>query len=56
MLVLLVPREMRVEHSGGVKAMSDEQLEAAVEAIQAMLEAKVAGAPGDQAQVIAGHC
>ena len=26
---LLVPREMKVEHSGGVKAMSDEQIEAA---------------------------
>ena len=26
---LLVPREMKVEHSGGVKAMSDEQLEQA---------------------------
>ena len=37
LLVLLVPREMKVEHSGGVKAMSDEQLEAGIEAIQAML-------------------
>ena len=37
-LALLVPREMKVEHSGGVKAMSDEQLEAGIEAIQAMLE------------------
>ena len=27
LLVLLVPREMRVEHTGGVKAMTDEQLE-----------------------------
>ena len=46
LLVLLVPREMKVEHSGGVKAMSDEQLEAAIEAIQAMLE--------QQAKVIEG--
>ena len=38
LLVLLVPREVKVEHSGRVKAMSDEQLEAAIEAIQAMLE------------------
>jgi len=30
-LALLVPREMKVEHSGEVKAMSDEQLEAAIE-------------------------
>ena len=51
LLVLLVPREMKVEHSGGVKAMTDEQLEAGIEAIQRMLEAR---APGDQAQVIEG--
>jgi hypothetical protein len=25
LLVLLVPREMKLEHSGGVKAMTDEQ-------------------------------
>ena len=34
---LLVPREMRVEHSGGVKAMTDEQLEAGIAAVEAML-------------------
>jgi hypothetical protein len=44
LLVLLVPREMKVEHSGGVNAMSDEQLEAGIEAIQAMLAARDAGA------------
>jgi hypothetical protein len=43
-LALLVPREMKVEHSGGVKAMTDEQLEAGIEAIQAMLAARDAGA------------
>jgi hypothetical protein len=42
-LALLVPREMKVEHSGGVKAMTDEQLEAGIEAIQRMLEARAAG-------------
>ena len=42
LLVLLVPREMKVEHSGGVKAMTDEQLEAGIEAIQRMLEARAA--------------
>ena len=47
-LALLVPRETRVEHSQGVKAMTDEQLEAAIEAIQQMLEARA----GDQAKVI----
>ena len=47
---LLVPREMKVEHSGGVKAMSDEQLDAAIEALQSMLEARA----GDNAKVIEG--
>ena len=51
LLVLLVPREMKIEHTGGVKAMTDEQLEAGIEAIQRMLEAR---APGDQARVIEG--
>jgi hypothetical protein len=46
LLVLLVPREMKVEHSGGVKAMTDQQIEQAIEAIQAMLE--------QQAKVIEG--
>ena len=34
----LVPRELKVEHSGGVKAMTDEQIEQAIEAIQTMIE------------------
>ena len=42
LLVLLVPREMKVEHSGGVKGMTDEQIEAAIEAIQGMLAARAA--------------
>ena len=37
---MLVPREMKVEHSQGVKAMSDEQIEAAIELIKSMLEAR----------------
>jgi hypothetical protein len=37
-----------VEHSGGVKSMSDEQLEQGIEAIQRMLEARA----GEQAKVI----
>ena len=48
-LALLVPREMKVEHSGGVKAMTDEQLEAGIEAITAMLAARD---PGSSAKVI----
>ena len=43
LLVLLVPRELQVEHSGGVKAMTDEQLEQGIEAIKAMLAAREAG-------------
>jgi hypothetical protein len=46
-LALLVPREMKVEHSGGVKAMTDEQIE---QAIQAMLEQRA----GDSAKVVEG--
>jgi hypothetical protein len=52
LLVLLVPREMKVEHSGGVKAMTDEQLEQGIEAIQAMLAARDAGS---NAKVIEGE-
>ena len=37
---MLVPREMKVEHSGGVKAMSDEEIERTIEAIQSMLAAR----------------
>jgi hypothetical protein len=48
LLVLLVPREMTVEHKGGVKAMSDEQLEQGIEAITAMLAAR----SGETAKVI----
>src|SRR5262245_37314510 len=50
LLVLLVPRDMRVEHSGGVKAMTDEQIDAAIEAIQAMLEQRA----GEGTKVIEG--
>jgi len=34
---LLVPREMKLEHSGGVKAMTDEQIERGIELIKGML-------------------
>jgi hypothetical protein len=48
-LALLVPRELKLEHSGDViKAMTDEQIEQAIEVIQRMLEARA----GDQAKVI----
>src|SRR4029077_5408836 len=51
LLTLLCPRDVKVEHSGGVKAMTDEQLEAGIEAIQAMLAAREAGS---NAKVIEG--
>jgi hypothetical protein len=44
LLVLLVPRELDVTHSNIIKSMSDEQIEAAIEAIQSMLAARAAGA------------
>jgi hypothetical protein len=50
LLVLLVPRELDVTHKGGVKAMTDEQIEAAIEAIQAMLEQRA----GKSAKLIEG--
>src|SRR5262249_16810317 len=34
LLILLVPREMKLEHSGGVKEMTDEQLERGIELIK----------------------
>jgi hypothetical protein len=34
---MLVPKEMKVEPSGGVKAMSDEQLDAALDALREIL-------------------
>jgi hypothetical protein len=49
-LVLLVPREMRVEQSGGVKSMTDEQIEQAIDAIRTMLAARA----GQAAPVIEG--
>ena len=50
-LALLVPREMKVEHNGDViKAMTDEEIEQAIEAIQTMLAARA----GEAAKVIEG--
>ena len=48
---LLVPRELQVEHSGGVKAMTDEEIEHAIEFIKAMIAHRDAGA---NAKVIEG--
>ena len=49
---LLVPREMQVEHSGGVKSMSTEQIERAIEMIKDMLAKREAAA---NAKVIEGE-
>src|SRR5215469_14553802 len=40
LLTLLCPRDVKIEHSGGVKAMSDEEIEQAIELIQTMLAAR----------------
>jgi len=49
---MLVPREMKLEHSGGVKAMSDEQLERALEIIKELIAKRDAAA---NAKVIEGE-
>jgi hypothetical protein len=41
-LALLVPREMKFQHSQSLKSMSDEQLDQAIEALKAMLESPAA--------------
>jgi hypothetical protein len=48
---LLVPREMKLEHSGGVKDLTDEELDQAIAAIKAMLAAQA----GEAAKVIEGE-
>src|SRR5262249_29629853 len=52
LLVLLVPREMKVEQSRAVKEMTDEQLERTLEAIESlMLQRGI----GENAKVIEGE-
>jgi len=48
---LLVPREMKLEHAGGVKAMTEDQIVDAIAAIEGWLAARSAG---DNAKVIEG--
>src|SRR5262245_28841666 len=50
LLTLLCPRDVKVEHSGGIKAMTDEQIEQTIEAIQGMLATRA----GEAAKVIEG--
>ena len=47
---LLVPREMKVEHSNAIKHLTDEQLEAMIEHLKASLEAQA-----QSAKVIEGY-
>jgi hypothetical protein len=49
---MLVPKELKFEHTGGVKAMTDEQLERGIELIQEMLAQREAGV---NAKVIEGE-
>jgi len=48
---LLVPREMKLEHSGGVKAMTDEQLERTMDILRDAIARREAGS---NAKVIGG--
>jgi hypothetical protein len=47
---MLVPKELKLEHSQAVKALSDEQIEQTIEYIQTMLAAQA----GEAAKVIEG--
>jgi len=51
LLVLLVPREMPVEHTGGVKAMTEDQIVDAIAAIEGFLARR----SGETAKVIEGE-
>jgi hypothetical protein len=47
---LLVPKEVKFEHSASLKNLTDEELEQAIEMVKKMLEARA----GDEAKVIEG--
>jgi hypothetical protein len=51
LLVLLVPREHKVEHSNAIKEMTDEQIERSIEFIKEMIAKRDAAA---NAKVIEG--
>ena len=48
---MLVPKELKFEHSGGVKAMSDEQLERSIEILKQLIAERDAA----NAKVIEGE-
>ena len=41
---LVIPKEMKVEHSDGIKAMTDEQLDEALDALRELLAKRAAEA------------
>src|SRR5262249_51966270 len=43
-LTMLVPKEMKVEHQGGIKAMTDEQLDQALAALRQLVADRAAAA------------
>ena len=47
---LLVPKEFKFEHTGGVKSMTDEELEQAI----AVLKTMIAAQAGESAKMIEG--
>ena len=47
---MMVPKELKLEHFQAVKALSDEQIESAIEVIQGMLAARA----GEATKVIEG--
>jgi hypothetical protein len=47
---MLVPRELQIEHRGGVKGMTEDQIVDAIEAIEGFLARRA----GEQAKVIEG--
>jgi len=51
LLVLLVPRELQVEHRGGVKGMTEQQIIDAIEAIEGFLARRA----GERAKVVEGE-
>jgi len=51
LLVLLVPREMKMERRGGVKGMTEEQIVDAIEAIEGFLARRA----GETAKVVEGE-
>jgi hypothetical protein len=48
---MLVPRDLKVEHQGRIGQLTDEQLDQAIEAIEAMLARQA----GEEAKVIEGE-